>query len=150
MRDHHRAILQHSRHCSDCTPAQNKQNHEECTPHIRMGRAPVVSEAASASRAESAAALVLAVIVEACADHERRAAHHLRQRWSTAVAAKKPAFAVLARRVSCLVCAIAGVRCPFSVPNPHATPHREEEAGWRRGADAAPRVRRRQAAAGGG
>ena len=122
MRDHHRAILQHSRHCSDCTPAQNKQNHEECAPHIRMGRAPVVSEAASASRAESAAALVLAVIVEACADHERRAAHHLRQRWSTAVAAKKPAFAVLARPVSCLVCAIAGVRCPFSVRNPRATP----------------------------
>ena len=121
MRDHHRAILQHSRHCSDCTPAQNKQNHEECTPHIRMGRAPVVSGAASASRAESAAALVLAVIVDACADHERRAAHHLRQRWSTAVAAKKPAFAVLARRVSCLVCAIAGVRCPFSVRNPRAT-----------------------------
>ena len=121
MRDHHRAMFPHSRHYSECTPAQNKQNHEECAPHIRMGRAPVVSGAASASRAESAAALVLAVIVEACADHARRAAHHLRQRWSTAVAAKKPAFAVLARPVSCLVCAIAGVRCPFSVRNPRAT-----------------------------
>ena len=77
LRDHYRAMLQHSRHYNECIPAQNKQNHEECTPHIRMGRAPVVSGAASASRAESAAALVLAVIVEACADHARRAAHHL-------------------------------------------------------------------------
>ena len=78
MRAHYRAILPNSRHSNECTAAQDKQNHMAHALHIRVGRTPVVSAAASASSAHSAAALVLAVIVEACADHARRAAHHLR------------------------------------------------------------------------